>query len=98
LPSTIQQIHREYGPRGLTVLAINIEESRATVARWAAEKKVTFAVLLDPKGVANRAYQVTGTPTVFVVGKDGRLVGKALSTKDWTGPVGRALLQALLAG
>ena len=98
MPSTIQQIHREYGPRGLTVLAINIEESRATVARWVAEKKITFTVLLDPKGAANRAYQVTGTPTVFVVGRDGRLVGKAFSTKDWTGPVGRALLRALLAG
>jgi len=98
LPSTIQQVHREYGPRGLTVLAINMEEDRATVARWVAEKKVTLTVLLDPTGATNRAYRVTGTPTVFVVGKDGRLVGKALSTKDWTGPAGRALLQTLLAG
>lgn len=98
MPSTIQQIHREYGPRGLAVLAINLAEDRATVARWVAEKKVTFTVLLDPRGVARRAYRVTSTPTVFVVGRDGSLVGKAFGTKDWAGPVGRALLQALLAG
>jgi len=98
LPSTIQQVDREYGPRGLTVLAINMEEDRATVARWVAEKKVTLTVLLDPTGATNRAYRVTGTPTVFVVGRDGTLVGKAFSTKEWMGPVGRALLQALLTG
>jgi cytochrome c biogenesis protein CcmG/thiol:disulfide interchange protein DsbE len=97
LPSTIQQVHGEYGPRGLTVLAINIEEDGATVARWVAQKKVTFTILLDPTGAANRAWHVTGTPTVFVVGRDGTLVGKAFSTKAWTGPVGRALLRALLA-
>ena len=58
MPSTIQQIHREYGPRGLTVLAVNIEEDRATVARWVAEKKITFTVLLDPKGAANRGIRI----------------------------------------
>ena len=98
MPSTIQQVHREYGPRGLTVLAINMEEDRATVARWVAEKKVTLTVLLDPTDATNRAYRVTGTPTVFVVGRDGTLVGKASGTKDWMGPVGRALLQALFTG
>jgi hypothetical protein len=34
LPSTIEQVHREYGPRGLAVLAVNIEESRDVVAAW----------------------------------------------------------------
>ncbi len=39
------------------MLAINMEEDRATVARWVAEKKVTLAVLLDPTGATNRAYR-----------------------------------------
>ncbi len=93
----MEQVKREYGPRGLTILAVNMEETRATVAAWVARHKVTSTVLLDPTGVVNRAYRVTGTPTAFVIGRDGRLVGKAFSAKDWTGPTGRALLQALLA-
>ena len=35
--------------------------------------------------------------TVFVIGREGTLVGKALSNKDWLGPTGRAVLQALVA-
>ena len=93
----MEQVKRAFGPDGLAVLAINIEEDRETVARFAREKNVTSTILLDPTGRVNRAYRVTGTPTVFVVGRDGRLVAKALSIKEWTGPTGRAFLQALVA-
>jgi peroxiredoxin len=93
----MEQVLREHRARGLALLAVNIEEDRETVARWARAKKVTSTLLLDPTGSVNRAYRVTGTPTVFVVGRDGRLVAKAVSTMPWTGPEGRAFLQALLA-
>ena len=94
----MEQVLRDHRARGLALLAVNIEEDRETVARWARAKTVTSTLLLDPTGSVNRAYRVTGTPTVFVVGRDGTLVGKAFSTKEWMGPVGRALLQALLTG
>lgn len=79
------------------VLAVNIEEPRETVARWVGQSKVTMRILLDPSGRATRAYGVTATPTVFLVGRDGKLVAKALGTKPWTGDKGRALLALLLA-
>jgi peroxiredoxin len=97
LPSTIEQVHREWKDRGLVVLAVNIEEGRDTVARWVAEKKTTSTVLLDPDGHVTRAYGVTATPTAFLVSRDGRLIAKALGTKPWMEPTARALLAALTA-
>ena len=97
MPSTIEQLHREYAPRGLVVLAINIEEPRTAVAAWLATHPVSMPILLDPGHVSD-AYRVTVTPTVFVVGRDGQLVAKALGTKPWTGVHGRALIEALLRG
>ena len=97
MPSTIEQVHRELGPRGLTVLAVNLAGDRETVAAWVREKKVTSRVLLDSTGAARRAWRVTGTPTVFLIARDGTLVAKAISTRAWTGPIGRAILEALLA-
>ena len=93
----MERVRRDYGPRGLAILAINMEEDKATIARWVTDRKVTSTVLLDPTGAVSTAYRVTGTPTVFVIGRAGKLVGKAFSTKEWTGPTGRALLQALVA-
>jgi hypothetical protein len=53
-------------------------------------------LLLDPDGDASGAYRITATPTVFLIGRDGKLVAKALGTKAWTSEQGRALLQLLL--
>ena len=89
-------MHQEYKDAGLVVLTIAIEEGRRKVTGWGPVKSVTMPLLLDPDGAASGAYRVTATPTVFLVGRDGKLVAKALGTKPWTSEQGRALLQLLL--
>jgi hypothetical protein len=96
LPSTIEQLHRDYRPRGLVVLAVNMEESPETVAAWVRSRPVSMDVLLDPPGVATRAWTVTATPSVFLIDRDGRLVARAVGTRPWTEPEGRAVIEALL--
>ena len=96
MPSTIEKVHQEHKDAGLVVLTIAIEEGRRKVAGWAPSKTLTMPLLLDPNGDASGAYRITATPTVFLVGRDGKLVAKALGTKPWTSEQGRALLQLLL--
>jgi peroxiredoxin len=88
-------VHREFGGRGLAVVAVSIQEPRERVAAWVADHRTTFTVLLDSEGSVTQKYQVTATPTVFIVGRDGRLLGKALGTKPWMSERGRALFTAL---
>lgn len=97
MPSTIEQVTREYKDRGLVVYAVNIQETRQAVATWVDKHKVTVPVLLDPPGDVSAAYHITATPTAFLIGRDGKLVGKAIGTKEWASEHGRALLQRLLA-
>jgi len=97
LPSTVEQVHKEYGPKGLTILAVNIKESRTTVAKWVKENGVTTTVLLDSDGAVTDAYRVTGTPTVVLICRNGRLVGRGVGTRNWTGEKGKALIKALLS-
>jgi peroxiredoxin len=96
LPSTIEKVHQDYKDAGLVVLPISIEEGRRKVTGWAPSKTLTMPLLLDPDGAASGAYRITATPTVFLVGRDGKLVAKAHGTKPWTSEQGRALLQLLL--
>jgi len=79
------------------VVAINIREGREKVAAWVRDNGVTVRVLLDRDGAVTAAYRVTGTPTVVLVGRDGRMVARAVGPRDWRGDKGRALLKALLA-
>ena len=46
---------------------------------------------------SRESYRVRATPTTFVIGRDGRLVARAAGTREWEGPAGRALLDALVA-
>lgn len=97
MPSTIEQVHREFGGRGLVVLAINLGEGRDHVAAWVKSRQVTSTVLLDSTGAVQESYKVAYTPTVVLVGRHGKLVGRAIGNRNWLGEKGRALLGALLA-
>ena len=87
-------MQRRYGDR-IAVVAINIQESREKVAAWMQGKPLSFTVLLDANGAVTSAYEVTATPTVFVLSREGKLIGKALGNKPWTSASGHALLSRL---
>ena len=89
-------MHRELKDRGLVVLAVSIQEPRDTVAAWEKKARPGVPLLLDEEGTVARAWKITSTPTVFLIDRRGRVVGKAVGTKPWTSPGGRALLAALL--
>jgi peroxiredoxin len=96
LPSHIETLYREFQGQGLSVWAINMQEGRDYVAGWIRTRGLTMPVLLDLDGAATRAYRVTATPTVVLVDRAGKLVGRAVGARSWDSPTGRALVRALL--
>lgn len=93
----MEQVHKEFNRKGLTVLAVNMQENRNRVANWVKEKKVTSLVLLDANGAVTRLYRATGTPTVVLVGREGEMIGRAVGSREWTGEKGRGLFEAMLS-
>lgn len=97
LPAGVEQLTRERRGQPFTVLAVSVDEPRDLVASWVKGAGVTLPVLLDYDGAVARDYRVTATPTTFVIGRDGRLVARASGNREWEGPAGRALFDALVA-
>jgi hypothetical protein len=97
LPSTLEQVHKEFDQHGLTVLAVNMQETRQRVANWVKEHNVTSPVLLDTNGAVTRLYRITGPPTVILVGRQGELIGRAVGSRTWAGEKGRGLFEAMLS-
>ena len=93
----MEQVHQEFDQKGLTVLAVNMQENHNQVAHWVKEKNVTSLVLLDTDGAVTRLYQVTGAPTVVLIGRQSELIGRAGGSREWTGEKGRRLFAALLS-
>jgi peroxiredoxin len=89
-------LHQDLSLRGLTVIAVNIQESRSTVASWIREKRVTIPILLDSDGGVTRRYSVIATPTAFLIDRQGGVLGRVVGPRDWASPEAKALIAGLL--
>jgi hypothetical protein len=96
LPSTIETLQRERKGQPFTILLVNVKESPGTVAPWVKAKDVTPTVVLDRDGAVTALYRVTGTPTVVLIGRDGKMVARALGPQTWTSGLARQLLDMLV--
>ena len=93
----VNRLYSELRSRGLEVLLVNFREDPAHVGKVALERGYLAPVLLDRSGdVTGRLYGVWGPPTVYLIDRGGRLVGRAVGTRSWEGPEARRLLLALL--
>jgi len=97
MPS-IEHLHQEYGPQGLKIVAVSIDEASAEVVReFIRERGFTFPILLDPSRDIERIYQTTGVPESFVLNREGVIVKKVIGATEWDSAVNRDLIRRLLA-
>jgi len=98
MPS-IEALHRAYGPQGLHVVAVSIDDKgqEKAVRDFAREFGLTFEILHDPTGAIQKSYQTTGVPETFVIATDGTIRKKLIGAADWNSPANRALVAQLLA-
>jgi cytochrome c biogenesis protein CcmG/thiol:disulfide interchange protein DsbE len=97
MPS-IEKLHREYGTRGLAVVAVSVDDPGAEtrIVDFTKELGLTFEVLHDPEQSITRSYQITGYPETFVIARDGTIRKKVISSADWSSDANRALVRELL--
>lgn len=70
----LDSLQREYGPRGLRIVAVSVDRGPAArVQRFAASYKVRFPVAHDPDGRAEETFRAVGVPESYLIGKDGRV-------------------------
>ena len=101
MPS-IEQLNREYAPKGLKVLAISVDDpgTDQQVKDFVKQYGFTFEVLHDTggqEGRVSRDYQTTGYPETVIIGRDGIIRKKLLGAQNWNSPENRALIDRLLA-
>lgn len=97
MPS-IEKIHREYGPQGLSVVAVSVDDPGAErrILDFTKELGLTFEVLHDARQATTRNYQITGYPETFVIARDGTIRKKVIGASDWSSDANRALVRELL--
>ena len=79
------------------MLLVNFREDPAHVKRLVSERGYTSPVLIDQSGeVTGKSFGVWGPPTVYLVDRQGQLLGRIVGARDWSGAGARRLVQSLL--
>lgn len=82
MPS-LQRMRDKLAPKGIEVIAVNLQENAARIGPFVERLGITFPVVRDHDGAVRTAWQVTVFPTSFVVGPDQRIVWVARGEIDW---------------
>jgi peroxiredoxin len=97
LPS-LERLQQEYGPKGLKLVAVSIDDqvSEDSIRKFAKNFGISFEVLHDPTHAIEEAFQTTGYPESFVIGREGTIRKKWIGPDDWTSEGNQALVAQLL--
>lgn len=93
---TLQQLRAAVGPERLVVLAVNYGESYAKVQGFAQRLSVDFLLLFDKHMEAAKTWRVRVLPTTMVIGPEGAVHYSAEGPLDWSDPVIRERIMALI--
>ena len=72
--AALSRLTERYGPRGVEVLALHVQDTPADVRRFMRTHKPGYAIALDPKLVVGNRYGVKGTPYTIVIDKKGEII------------------------
>ena len=96
LSSTIDRLQRQLFPRRFAVVAVTMRETSEAVAPWVKSRGLSPVFLLDTDGGVTDMYKVTVAPTIYLIGRDHKLVGRVAGTRSWAEGPTRELLDYLL--
>ena len=71
-------------------------EGAEIVGPYKKKHGLTFPHLLDPNRMVSGEFRVRGTPTNYLLDRQGRVVAAAVGYRDFGSPEAHALIEALL--
>jgi peroxiredoxin len=103
MPS-MQTLWEAYKDKGFVIVAVAGDRgipffssmTKGTIESFVKELGLTYPILWDSKGKVRPLYEVWSLPWTYLIGKDGKIIGKAPGERDWASPKARALVEQLL--
>lgn len=97
-----QALAVKYKNQGLVVLGVNVWDDKRAFMQWVPAHKSYDAInfLIDTaqnrsKSIASKLYNVTGIPTVYIIGRDGKVVAAKMGYYEDDDAIEKAISSAL---
>jgi thiol-disulfide isomerase/thioredoxin len=92
----LENLYRAYRDRGFVVVGVNFRESAGVVRGFMQELRLSFPALVDTDAAMSRAFGVRGLPVSFLLDREGRILWKAIGSREWDSSHGRTYLDDAL--
>lgn len=83
MPS-LEQFHRKYGPRGVVVLGVNVDQGEQLYQRFVERSGITFANAFDPEAKIGARFGTFRYPETYLIDRKGRVLEKFVGAELWT--------------
>ena len=105
MPS-MERLYEEYRDNDFEIVAVSIDATNGgadamgrpggDIGAFADSLGLSFRILHDPSGRIQEAYQTTGVPESFLIGRDGVVYRRVLGATEWDTAENRQLVERLL--
>jgi len=93
----LDALYRELHPRGLAVLAVNVDERRDDAEEFLRSRSPQMLIAFDPKGRAPEAFGVDAMPSSYLIDRQGRIRFVHTGFPSGTAAAYRREIEVLLA-
>jgi peroxiredoxin len=94
-----EKLYRRYRSQGVTVLAVSLDKGDISKVKGFVDKNnLTFPILIDSDGVAEKLYPSFTIPFTYVIDKEGRVAARVDGAKNWASDETFAALDILIKG
>lgn len=92
------QLHKEFGDKGLATLAINPNDSKEAIEKFFTQHQPETTVVVDSSQAIATAYDLSAMPTLVLIDREGNLQAVHMGLQATIGGAIRREIEALLAG
>lgn len=78
---TLEKLSQQYGDN-VVIVAVNTDPDGVDITSMLAHHNVTYPVVRDQLGITKERYQVSGTPTSFIIDANGKVTDLHQGTRD----------------
>ncbi|MFP9229646.1 TlpA family protein disulfide reductase [Pectobacterium cacticida] len=77
----LEKLSQQYGDK-VVVVAVNTDPDGVDISAMLAHHRVTYPVVRDQLGITKERYQVSGTPTSFIIDTQGKVIDQHQGARD----------------
>ncbi|MBK9167748.1 MAG: TlpA family protein disulfide reductase [Bryobacterales bacterium] len=97
IPS-LDAFQKHFADRGVVVLGISVDKDEDVYRKFLQRVNVSFQTARDPEARINRQYGTVKFPETYIINRQGRVLRKVVSSRDWMDPSMLADVESLLGG